>query len=191
MEPYARAREVAWDGYLRSFAAEGRDVPERLDVRVLDEKIILRPQERRVVATHDDPFLEIMVLHYLTNVDEKILTGRLVKYRQLPGGNAYEAAFRKRVEEPIRDEFGVEPRRLVDAAIQLGGTEAAFGDAAVVLAPLPMVPMTIIVWKGDEEIMGDASVLFDSGSADIMHTEDLAAAGSIVAESLLRINRAR
>jgi hypothetical protein len=191
MEPYARAREVAWDSYLKTFEGTGNDVPERIDLRVLDERLVLRPLERKVVATHDDPFLEILALHYLANVDEKQLTGRLVKFRQLPGGNAYEAAFRKRVEEPLRDEFSEEPKRLVEAALRLGGSEAAFGDAAIVLAPLPMIPMTVIVWKGDDEIMGDASVLFDSGSAKIMHTEDLAAAGSLVAESLLQINRAR
>ena len=191
MEPYERAKEVAWEGYLRMLAAKGEAVPERVDLRILDEKIVLRPQERRALSTRQDPFLEILVLHYLAKVEGKQLTGRLVKFRQLPGGNAYEAAFRKRVELPLKDAFSAEPTLLVAAARRLGGAEAAFGDAAAVLAPLPMVPLTVITWKGDGEIDGDASVLFDSGCAGILPTADLAAAGSLVASALLRVSTDR
>lgn len=190
MEPYERAKEVAWEGYLRMLATKG-ELPDRIDLRILDEKIILRPELRRALTTRPDPFLEILVLHYLANVEGKVLTGRLVKFRQLPGGNAYEAAFRHRVELPLRDAFAAEPRLLIKAALQLGGAEAAFGDAAAVLAPMPMVPLTVIVWKGDSEIDGDASMLFDSGCADILPTEDLAVAGSLVAAALLRVSKDR
>jgi hypothetical protein len=191
MEPYARAREVAWDGLLMTLNASGEDVPESISVSVLGDAMVLRPRERRAVAARDDPFLEILVLHYLAGAEGGGLTGRLVKFRQLPGGNAYEAAFRKRVEEPLRDEFSAEPERLVRAALRLGGALAPHGDAAVVLAPLPLIPVTVIVWKGDEEIGGDASVLFDAGSAGIMQTEDMAEAGSLVSRALLLVNRAR
>ncbi len=187
-EPYERAKEVAWDGYLRMFAAKDEIAPERVDLRVLDEKIVLRPPERRALSTRQDPFLEILVLHYLTNVEGKQLAGRLVKFRQLPGGNAYEAAFHKRVELPLKETFSAEPRLLVKAALRLGGAEAAFGDGAAVLAPLPMIPLTVIAWRGDGEIEGEASMLFDSGCADILPTEDLAVAGSLVTSALLRIS---
>jgi hypothetical protein len=179
---------VAWDGYLEMLAARGEAPLERVDLRVLDEKIVLRPRERRAISTRQDPFLEILVLHYLTRVEGKQLTGRLVKFRQLPGGNAYEAAFRERVEIPLKEEFSAAPNLLVVAALSLGGVEAAFGDGSAVLAPLPMVPLTVIAWKGDDEIEGDASMLFDSGCADILATEDLAVAGSLVAGALLRIS---
>lgn len=191
METYERARQVAWDGYLDRLAERKEIIPDRIDLRVLDEKIVLRPEQRRAVATRPDPFLEIIVLHYLANVEGKSLTGRLVKFRQLPGGNAYDAAFRQRTELPLRDAFSNEPQKLLEVAAKLGGAEAAFGDAAVVLAPLPMIPVTVIVWKGDDEIQGDASVLFDTGCADILPTEDLAVAGSLVASALLRANSDR
>jgi len=44
----------------------------------------------------------------------------------------------------------------------LGGTPAAYADAAVILFPLPKVPTTVLLWTQDDEFPARADLLFDA-----------------------------
>nr|NIP92808.1 DUF3786 domain-containing protein [Akkermansiaceae bacterium] len=46
--------------------------------------------------------------------------------------------------------------------LDLGGWALSFGDASVELLPLPRIPVSLILWKGDDEFPSRADLLFDS-----------------------------
>jgi hypothetical protein len=128
----------------------------------------------------------ILILHYLANATEAQPTGKTVSYRQLPGGNVFFPAFKIRVIDHIGTLFHHNPMQLVIAAKQLGAKRQMLGDASVLINVLPKVPVTVIVWKGDGEVRGNANVLFDESASKFLNTEDLAAVGTFVVSQLIK-----
>jgi hypothetical protein len=126
----------------------------------------------------------ILVLHYVEKASGAPLSGRLVGFDQLAGGRFYGSAFRKRVELPLARMFATGPSRLAEAAGKLGGTPGNHGDASAVLLPLPRVPMTLIVWTGDDELPPNGKVLFDDTAEGYLSTEDITVLGDLVLRRL-------
>jgi hypothetical protein len=128
----------------------------------------------------------ILILHYLARATDAQPAGRTISYRQLPGGNVFYMAFKTRVIDYIGTLFHHEPTQLVVAAKRLGAKKLELGDASVLIHALPKVPVTVIVWRTDEEVRGTANVLFDESAPQFLNTEDLAALGTFVVSQLLK-----
>ncbi len=142
----------------------------------------VQPNAGTSVGTADADSLSerILVLHYLARATGTSLSGHLVGFDQLPGGRFYGSAFRRRAETPLAGLFSRQTEGLVEAAERLGGTRGTYGDVSVVIAPFPRVPMTLIVWTGDDEMPANAKVLFDDTAEGYLSTEDLAVLGEVV-----------
>jgi hypothetical protein len=63
------------------------------------------------------------------------------------------------------------------------------GDAAVELSYFPFVPITCILWKGDEEFPAEAAVLFDETAELFFSAEDMAVAGQMAVLELVKASR--
>jgi hypothetical protein len=111
-------------------------------------------------------------------------TGRQVKFRDLPGGYAYEGAFVKRAIQPIAEAFGENSYELCRAGKILGGRLLGFGDASIEVPALKGISLTYIVW-GKEEYPGSANILYDESACKFLPTEDLAVLGEITSERLI------
>ena len=55
----------------------------------------------------------------------------------------------------------------------MGGCKADYGDAAVTINGFKMVPVTIVLWRGDEEFPPRGNILFDSTIPEYLSTEDI------------------
>lgn len=122
--------------------------------------------------------LYVLLSHYAKN-DPIERAGRLIKFRDLPGGHAYEVAFMKRAVHPIAEIFGSKPEKLVRAAEPLNGTEMNYGDSSVEIQALPKIPLTYTLWRGSEESPASSTILFDESASNYLPTEDLAVLGEI------------
>jgi hypothetical protein len=98
--------------------------------------------------------------------------GEKISFKELPDGFIYNAPFSQRVIRPLVAAFGSEPQLLLQAGMGLGGTAVPFGDAAVEVPALPRVPLTFIIWGGDEEFPASGGVLFDATVSGYLSTED-------------------
>ena len=115
-------------------------------------------------------------------------TGTLVKYKDLPGGYAYEGAFIKRAIEPIAEVFGEKPKNLVEAVDLLGGTKLTLGDASVEIPALKGIPLTYILW-GKEDFPASANILYDASASSYLPTEDLAVLGELSTLRLIEASK--
>lgn len=131
--------------------------------------------------------LSTLLTHY-GQADPKPLTSRLVKYKDLPGGYAYEAAFIRRAIQPIADVFGENPEELLEATKRLGGSKLNHGDASVVIDAFSGVPLTYILWR-KEEFPASANILYDESASYYLPTEDLAVLGEITTKRLIQAKR--
>ena len=130
---------------------------------------------------------QILILHYLLQAKGTPLSNEMIGYKHLPGGSVYFPTFSKRAIKPIVDSFGKEPARLLDVAAAIGGREAAHGDVAVTIDAFRRVPITFVLWRGDEEFAADGNILFDSTVSDYLTTDDINAVCGIIAWKLVRL----
>ena len=132
-----------------------------------------------------NPFFSVIILHYLVGAQDVPLSSKLISFRELYGGSVYYDAFYNRAVRAIAAHFTDEPELLLEAAEPLSPKRIDKGDCAVELAVLPKLPLTVIIWKGDEEVSGSANILFDSTANKHLPTEDLAAISELLAKKLV------
>ena len=136
------------------------------------------------VSTSDEelPIItQILILHYLVNLSESLETGRLISYKELPGGSIYIQPFTHRAIDPLVQSFGANPERLLEVATSIGGQPNGLGDVGITFRVFPRVPVTLILWGADDEFPASGNILFDSSAPSILPTEDYAVLASAVA----------
>jgi len=116
---------------------------------------------------------KILILHYFTGARGTPATGKLIAYKQLPGGISYFPAFSQRAIAPLVNHFADNPELLVKAVARLGGREADYGDVSVTVNAFDHVPIILVLWKGDEELSPNGNILFDANISDYLSTEDV------------------
>jgi hypothetical protein len=131
--------------------------------------------------------VSILILHYLTKAQGLPITGEWIAFRELPGGEIYNAPFTNRTIRPMVGRFGREPAKLIEAGERLGGRKETFGHASIRLEVFPMVPLCFVVWEGDEEIPASGQILFDRSASAYLDTEDLVV---VAAEAFLTLRMA-
>ena len=116
---------------------------------------------------------KILILHYFTLAKGPPAVDRLITYKQLPGGMSYFAAFSQRAVTPFVNHFGKNPELLIEAAAKLGGHETDYGDMSMTVNAFDHVPITLVLWRGDEELAPNGNILFDANISDYLSTEDV------------------
>ena len=127
------------------------------------------------------------MLHYFTLAKGTPLSNKVITYKELPEGASYFPTFAKRAIKPLLDHFGKEPHRLIDVARKLGGHKADYGDLAVTINAFSRVPITLVLWQGDEEFSPEGNMLFDSTISDYLPTEDINVLCETIAWRLVRL----
>jgi hypothetical protein len=118
---------------------------------------------------------QILILHYLEKSSGELLSGRTIDFRQVPEGGFYWSAFVARAKKPLLETFGHDLDLYLKVAVQLGGEPLPLGDAAARFPAFPLVPVTHVLWRGDEEFPPEANILFDETIPGHLSTEDIAA----------------
>lgn len=130
--------------------------------------------------------VEILLLHYLSGASGMRLQNRLISFKELKGGINYIGPFTNRSIRPLIAAFGDRPERLVTAAEKIGGRRVNFGDVAVEVPAFPLIPVTCILWGGDDEFPASGNILFDASAGSHLATEDYAVLASLVVYALKR-----
>jgi len=116
---------------------------------------------------------KILILHYFMRAKGTTITNKLIAYKELSQGAHYFPIFSIRAIKPLLDHFGKQPHRLIDAAKKLGGHKADYGDVAATIDAFSNVPITLVLWQGDDEFAPEGSILFDSSISDYLSPEDI------------------
>jgi hypothetical protein len=134
---------------------------------------------------------KLLMLHYLTRAGGSPITGNLITYKEIPDGANYLPTFYKRAIKPLIDNFTKEPNCLLDAAERFGGHKADYGDMAVTIDAFNRVPLTLVLWCGDDELASEGNILFDINISDYLSTEDITVLCETIVWRLVNILRER
>jgi len=167
-----------------SFARGEFEIPflgEAYLVRHPQGEVRCVPQEQEVPLP-----LQIILLHYLAQATPAAPEGRLVSFKELPGGNIYVGPFTNRTIRPLLKYFGAQPEKLLAAGAKLGGKSAGVGEFSVTVPALPKIPVTFVIWPGDEEFPPSGNILFDSSAPKHLPAEDYVVLCGLVLDKLRR-----
>jgi hypothetical protein len=132
-------------------------------------------------------FLEqLCILAYLINARDVPLANKLVRAEALPGGQFFFRGLHRLPTEKLQEVFGHCPERLHEVAPQFDAKRCDFGDASIELTVLPRIPLTIVVWRADDEFAARASILFDQTVGSQLPLDALGAAVNLVVEAIVK-----
>ena len=133
---------------------------------------------------------KILILHYLSQAKGTPISNKTIAYKELPEGANYFPTFSKRALKPLVSHFGKEPHRLLDVTGILGGKKADYGDVSVTINAFSRVPITLVLWRGDEEFPPEGNIIFDSTISDYLSTEDINVLCETIAWKLVKLLKA-
>ncbi len=125
-----------------------------------------------------------LMAHY-SLANETAKTGKLVKFKDLPGGYAYEHAFTQRAIDPIAQAFGSNPAKLAEAAKLFGEKKVNYGDMSIEIPALGGIPIVYILWA-TQEFPVSANLLFDESASCFLDTQALSSLGELTTQRLLK-----
>lgn len=131
---------------------------------------------------------KILILHYLTYAKGVPLQSKPISYKELPDGAIYIEPFTRRAIKPMLDNFGDNPEEFIETAQLLGGVSDKYGDFSFTINVFPNVPITYVIWAGDDEFPATGNILFDASASYYLPTEDYALVSSMVIWAIKMIN---
>ncbi|MHC4476245.1 MAG: DUF3786 domain-containing protein [Planctomycetota bacterium] len=162
---------------------------ERYSIKLLNRECVVDLAGRQALWSQDSSPLsyteELCVLAYLISAAELPVSGKLTPGESLPDGQFFFRGLHKLPTEKLEAAFGESPERLYEPAEPFGAERCEFGDASIQLYVLPRVPLTVVLWRGDEEFDPRASILFDETAASQMPLDALWTAANVVAKALI------
>jgi len=138
--------------------------------------LIKYPEATATLKDTDEPVTlvdKILLLHYFTQAKGTPLSGELISFKEIAEAAGYFPTFYQRAIKPLVTYFGDEPDKLLEMAALIGGRRADYGDVSVTIPALPMVPLTLVLWKGDAEFPPEGTIMFDRTVTDYLPTEDI------------------
>ncbi|WP_347490938.1 DUF3786 domain-containing protein [Desulfoscipio sp. XC116] len=117
---------------------------------------------------------KVVLLHYLTHCSPRDVENAKVSFKELPSGSIYVGPFTNRAIKPLVSIFAGNIEKMLEAAERLGGWKDSIGDVSVTVPVLPKIPITFVIWEGDDEFPPTGNVLFDTSAPSHLDTEDYA-----------------
>jgi hypothetical protein len=147
--------------------------------------------------SHEAPPIQqqVLLLHYLNGAwisNGTEITQKWIAFQDLPDGKFYLDAFLKRAKVPLVQFFGPQPELMVKLAVSAYGAEPSdFGDHSAILKAFPLVPLALILWRGDDEFPPEGNILFDKNITGILSAEDIAWLAGMVIYPLIGMAKAK
>jgi hypothetical protein len=137
------------------------------EVDFLNSVYLINPVAERIVELSPNPQRElpeefqILLIRYLVAENGAPLEGKEVSEKDFPGGVTFFQGPHTLNVAPIAKLYGRDPNAFEMRARQLGALPVPHGDKAMRFLPFPLIPVTYVLWKEDEEFPASVSVLFD------------------------------
>lgn len=146
--------------------------------------------EGKIVAREDQTApprgLKIILLHFLLQGNNAPPRDKFISFKELPQAKPYAGPFHRQAIKPVIEKFGRSPEKLKKAALKLQATLIAESDFGFTIDSLPTVPITYLVWFGDEEMEGGANLVFDQSIISKLHSEDISFLGEFATDLLIK-----
>ena len=134
---------------------------------------------------------QIIWLHYMLGQGPKAPRGRYIAYKQVPGAAIYDGNFAKRCIDPMVKTFKDDLTGFAACGEIIGGRAASLGDASFTVDMLPYIPLTFVLWQGDDEVPSNGNILFDETAIEWLCPEDLVVLAGLPVYKMIGMARSK
>lgn len=168
---------------------------QRYIITLLNTEYVVNVADKQIFSIRDPSkpqpaeFLQqLCLLAYLINAKDIPLADKLISAEALPGGQFFFRGIHCLPIGKLEEAFGEHPESLYQIVKKLEAKKCEFGDASIEFTVLPRIPLTIVVWGGDEEFNARASILFDQTAGSHLPLDALLAAVNLSVEALIKVS---
>jgi hypothetical protein len=125
---------------------------------------------------HIHGWITIPILNYVVSCAGKPVTGNWVPLRELKDGLAWAPLFGQRCEKPLKRVADMHTdlfEHMIHIFAAKRAPHAFNSDIAVVLHPLPRIPMLICYWRPDGGLESSLNVFFDDTAGENLIVESI------------------
>jgi hypothetical protein len=134
---------------------------------------------------------KIIILHYINGTGDSLPGVDKISYGDIPGLAGYLNVFNQRVARPIITAFGFDKHVFLETGMAMGGIAEEYGDASFTLYALPRIPITFILWEGDEEFQPSLKILFDPSITGRLPLEDITVISKLASTRIIKEVRSK
>jgi hypothetical protein len=149
---------------------------DSVTVKILGKDFTVDAAGNVVSICHVHGWVTVPLLNYVASCQGKEPSGNWVPLRELKEGAAWSGLFEQRCEKPLK-RVADNHTDLFEIMIQIFGAKRApnafDSDIAVILHPLPKVPMLICYWKPEDDMESGLNVFFDETVEDNLDIDSL------------------
>ncbi len=131
------------------------------------------------------PDIKIVILHYLMCGNTISETGKLINFRELPGGQFYLEPYKSRSVNILSSVIKDDIARLKKNLCRLDWKESKPGDVGASIQVIGRISATLVYYVGDDEMPAAADLLYDSSIKNVFNTEDVTVIASLICRSLI------
>ncbi|TSA45328.1 MAG: DUF3786 domain-containing protein [Deltaproteobacteria bacterium] len=161
-----------------------------ISVSLKDRTFFSKSRLGTLLLTSLGDYSRLSILRYLIHAMDQPLSGQLVRPSDLPGGDIFTKGTHILPLDKAAAYFSDHCNEFWIAGKGLGGTQQDYGDMSLNILPFPRVPLTLILWLGDEEFPSTASLLFDSSCVSYLPPDIIWATSMMAVEIMLMDTKA-
>ena len=124
---------------------------------------------------HIVPWVKAPILSYITNKTHRGITGNWISFREFEGGIDWQGLFTSRCEKVLKKLADDHPELLGDLIDLFMGipTDQFDADIALILHPLPHIPILICYQAPDDDLESKLTIFFDECCGDNLHIKSI------------------
>lgn len=147
----------------------------RLAIRSLGKDFLVDGRGTVTSECHIIPWVEAPLLSYITHKTHAEISGKWVSFREIKGGIDWQGLFTSRCETPLRQLADANPHLLGDIIDLFGGRTIPWYDAdiALILHPLPKVPILICYQAPEDDLESVLNIFFDECCGVNLHIKSI------------------
>lgn len=148
---------------------------DTISVNCLGKVFVLDRQGNMTSECHIIPWVLVPLLSYITHKTHADITGNWISFREIKGGIEWQGLFTSRCEEPLRRLADANPDLLTDLiALFMGKTIDWYeADIALILYPLPKIPILICYQAPDRDLQSRLTIFFDACCSNNLHIKSI------------------
>jgi hypothetical protein len=144
-------------------------------INSLGKDFILDRQGNMTSECHIIPWVLAPLLSYITYETHAEITGRWISFREIKGGIEWQGLFTSRCEEPLRKLADANPDLLSDLIALFMGRAVDWyeADIALILHPLPKIPILICYQAPEDDLDSKLTIFFDACCSTNLHIKSI------------------
>lgn len=185
-----QARIARIDLLSRAAVLGGRAGGERLVIPCLGKDFEIDLKGNVASQCHTHAWFAVPLLDYVLSGNGQAVSGRWVPFRELEQGKIWNPLFERRCEQPLKQIADAHGELFADLIGMFSGMSSGqhfSSDIAVVLLPLPKVPLLVCYWKPEGELASRLHMFFDDTAEKHLHIQSLFTLGTGLVRMLEKI----